>query len=101
MRHTGTIVSSEADSSLIMNKDATPFDFTGRSSSRCDQVRPAEGVMPFAYVLLGAVAFPLVLATAMASGLGLVAAGLAAFALSGPVAFVVYLALALATSRGA
>lgn len=55
--------------------------------------------MPFAFVLLGAVAFPLVLVTALASGMHLIGAALAALTLSGPVAFVVYLALALATSR--
>jgi hypothetical protein len=100
MRHMRTIVGSEPDSALIMNNDVTEIEITAQGSAFRHAGPQREGVMPFAYVVLGALAFPVVLITALASGLQLMMSALVALTLSGPVALVLYLALALTTSRG-
>lgn len=82
-----------------MNKDVTDIDIAGKGSAAGTSDCRMEGTMPFAYAILGAVAFPVVLITALASGLSLLMSLLVALALSGPVALFVYAALTLATSR--
>jgi hypothetical protein len=83
-----------------MNKDVTEIDVVAQGSASLDADHRMEGAMPFAYLVLGALAFPIVLVTALASGLQLLMSGLVALTLSGPVALVLYLALALTSSRG-
>lgn len=100
MRHMRTIVGSGSDSSLIMNKDVTEIDIADQGSTSDIADHHMEGTMPFAYLLLGALAFPVVMITALASGLQLLMSGLVALVLSGPVALAVYIALTLTTSRG-
>lgn len=99
MRNMGTIAESNANSALIMDNDIGNLELAGGICTACFESRQPEGVMPLVYVLLGAIAFPLVLGAALAGGLGLLTAGLVALTLSGPLAFVVYFALALAVSR--
>jgi hypothetical protein len=82
-----------------MNKDATNIDITAQRRASSDSGHQMEGAMPFAYVILGALAFPVVLITALASGMQLLMSGLVALVLSGPVALILYLALAVASSR--
>ena len=100
MRHMRTIVGSEQDSSPIVNKDVAELDIAGHVSASRDAGPQMEGAMPFAFVIFGALAFPLVLITALASGMQLLLSGLVALTLSGPVALLLYVALALASSRG-
>lgn len=100
MRHMRTIEGSELNSSPIVNNDARSYGEPAQVGSTQGHGRPAyrratAGVMPLAYVLLGAIAFPLVLVAAITSGMGLLNAGVTAFCLSGPLAFTVYLGLAL------
>lgn len=82
-----------------MNKDATDIDVPARKSASPDAENRVEGTMSFAFIVLGALAFPLVFVTALVSGMQLFLSLLVAFALAGPVALTLYLVLALSSGR--
>lgn len=82
-----------------MNKDVTELNIAARGRASDTARGPLEGAMPLAFVVIGALTFPVVLIAALAGGLQLLTAALVAMVLSGPAALVVYLALALTSSR--
>jgi hypothetical protein len=80
-----------------MNKDAVDIRISEHVPAAAR--REAQAAPVLAYVLFGALAFPIVLGAALLSGLGFLDASLAAVTLSGPAALVIYGTLVLLLRR--